>query len=151
MCGRFSLFFFNEVLPDILIKNNYRFCVAGDISLVNSKPLTLAVDKLMTDTAPFNKGKFYVCINYDPIEELNSAIMSSESMDMETVLKNLYVKEPIDICLRTGFENRISAFLPLQNSYAELYFIKKYFPDIQISDLEEVINDFQNKHRRFGK
>jgi undecaprenyl diphosphate synthase len=55
-----------------------------------------------------------------------------------------------DLLIRTSGEMRISNFLLWQMSYTELYFTKKYWPDFEKKDLQDAINDFQSRDRRFG-
>ncbi|MFA6216617.1 MAG: isoprenyl transferase [Candidatus Omnitrophota bacterium] len=55
-----------------------------------------------------------------------------------------------DLLIRTSGEMRLSNFLLWQLSYAELYFIKKYWPDFRKKDLIEAIEEYQKRHRRFG-
>ncbi|MGM0602851.1 MAG: isoprenyl transferase [Bacillota bacterium] len=65
---------------------------------------------------------------------------------------NLYVPElpDVDLLIRTGGDKRISNFLLWQLAYAELYFTDKYWPDFTEKDLDEAIEDFKNRDRRFG-
>ncbi|MBU4224130.1 undecaprenyl diphosphate synthase family protein, partial [Patescibacteria group bacterium] len=42
-------------------------------------------------------------------------------------------------------------FLPWQGVYSEIYFSPKMWPDFSEKDLEEAIEEFQNRQRRFGK
>ncbi len=66
---------------------------------------------------------------------------------------NLYtsdIPDP-DIVIRTGGENRISNFLLWQMAYSELFFIDKYWPDFTRFDLEEVLQQYENRNRRYGK
>ena len=37
-----------------------------------------------------------------------------------------------------------------QAFYAEIYFVDTYFPDFLENNLEEAINYYQNRDRRFG-
>jgi len=55
-----------------------------------------------------------------------------------------------DLLIRTSGELRISNFLLWQISYAELYFLKKYWPDFKRQDLIEAIEAYQKRERRFG-
>jgi tritrans,polycis-undecaprenyl-diphosphate synthase [geranylgeranyl-diphosphate specific] len=55
-----------------------------------------------------------------------------------------------DLILRTGGENRLSNFLPFQSVYAELFFLKKKWPEINKKDFMNVIQDFSKRQRRFG-
>jgi len=56
-----------------------------------------------------------------------------------------------DLLIRTSGEMRISNFLLWQISYSEIYLTKKLWPDFKRKDLEEAIEDFQGRQRRYGK
>jgi undecaprenyl diphosphate synthase len=56
-----------------------------------------------------------------------------------------------DLLIRTSGQMRISNFLLWQLCYSELYFPKKYWPDFKARDLEEAIQEYQKRERRFGK
>ncbi len=55
-----------------------------------------------------------------------------------------------DLLIRTGGEERISNFLLWQSAYAELIFVKRFWPDFDASDLGSAIADYQSRERRFG-
>ena len=57
----------------------------------------------------------------------------------------------IDMLIRTGGELRLSDFLPLQLQYAELFFLKKLFPDITGDGIEGAIGEYYSRERRFGR
>ena len=57
----------------------------------------------------------------------------------------------IDVIVRTSGEQRISNFFLWQGAYAELFFVDKLFPDVTPADLEQVLDQFQGRSRRFGK
>ena len=56
-----------------------------------------------------------------------------------------------DLIVRTAGEQRLSNFLTWQSVYAELLFIKKYWPDFTKRDLLAVIEEFSRRQRRYGK
>lgn len=56
-----------------------------------------------------------------------------------------------DIVIRTGGEMRTSGFMPWQSSYTEYFFVDKYFPDLSQEDIEQFVQEFGNRQRRFGK
>ena len=56
-----------------------------------------------------------------------------------------------DLLIRSSGELRLSNFLLLQLSYAELYFAAKYWPDFHREDLLEAIAEFGRRERRFGR
>ena len=55
-----------------------------------------------------------------------------------------------DLILRTAGEYRLSNFLMWQASYSEFAFVEKYWPDFTPSDLEEVLEDYSMRQRKFG-
>jgi undecaprenyl diphosphate synthase len=57
-----------------------------------------------------------------------------------------------DIVIRTSGEYRLSNFLLWQLAYAEMFFIPKQWPELEKSDLLQVIRTYANgRQRRFGK
>ena len=56
----------------------------------------------------------------------------------------------VDLLIRTGGERRLSDFLLWECAYAELHFTDKRWPDFGATDLENALDDFQSRQRRFG-
>jgi len=56
----------------------------------------------------------------------------------------------VDLLIRTGGERRLSDFLLWECAYAELHFTDKRWPDFGAADLENALDDFQSRQRRFG-
>ena len=56
-----------------------------------------------------------------------------------------------DLLIRTGGEMRISNFLLWQSAYTELYFTETLWPDFGPQCLEDAINTYQSRERRFGQ
>ncbi len=57
----------------------------------------------------------------------------------------------IDLFIRTGGESRISNFLIWQSAYAELYFTDVLWPDFNADSLNDALNWYASRERRFGK
>ena len=57
----------------------------------------------------------------------------------------------VDLCIRTGGEQRISNFLLWQLAYAELYFSELLWPDFKHEAMRAALADFACRQRRFGK
>ncbi|HLJ38555.1 MAG TPA: polyprenyl diphosphate synthase [Steroidobacteraceae bacterium] len=57
----------------------------------------------------------------------------------------------VDLHIRTGGEQRISNFLLWHLAYAELYFTSRLWPDFSVTDLEEALEFFATRERRFGQ
>ena len=55
-----------------------------------------------------------------------------------------------DLMIRTSGEYRISNFLLWQLAYTEMYFTDVLWPDFDGNELENAINCFSNRDRRFG-
>ena len=75
-----------------------------------------------------------------------------EDIDEESFGTYLYthsLPDP-DLLIRTSGEMRISNFLLWQISYSEIYVTKTLWPDFTKKDLEEAIQEFRRRERRFG-
>lgn len=55
-----------------------------------------------------------------------------------------------DLFIRTGGEERVSNFLLWQLAYTELYFTTTLWPDFDQNSLDDAINSFKGRQRRFG-
>lgn len=55
-----------------------------------------------------------------------------------------------DVLVRTS-EQRISNFLLWQMAYSELIFLDKFWPDLDESDVEYIIQEFSKRKRRYGR
>jgi len=56
-----------------------------------------------------------------------------------------------DMIFRSGGEKRLSGLLPWQTVYSEFYFSDKLWPEITKEEFAAAINDYRQRHRRFGK
>ena len=59
-------------------------------------------------------------------------------------------RSDVDLLIRTGGEKRLSDFLLWECAYAELLFTDRMWPDFDETDLEEALNEFHRRERRFG-
>jgi undecaprenyl diphosphate synthase len=55
-----------------------------------------------------------------------------------------------DLFIRTGGEQRISNFLLWNLAYTELYFTDTLWPDFDVRALEQALEHFASRQRRFG-
>ena len=56
----------------------------------------------------------------------------------------------VDLLIRPGGEKRLSDFLLWESAYAELLFTDRMWPDFNETDLEEALQEFSRRERRFG-
>ncbi len=55
-----------------------------------------------------------------------------------------------DILIRTSGECRLSNFLLWQLAYSELFFVRKYWPQLTQADLASILRQYAQRHRRYG-
>ena len=85
-------------------------------------------------------------------ESVKNEIIEPDEIDEETFRDYLYTREmeDPDLLIRTGGEMRVSNFLLWEISYAEIYVTPVYWPDFRKANLENALNDFAKRERRFG-
>ena len=121
------------------------------------KKLPLEIKKILkktiNDTKKNKRIIVNLAINYGSKAEILNAIKkNNKTINQENLQKNFYTKNMPnpDILIRTGGHQRLSNFMLWQLAYAELYFLKKLWPDFQRSDLKKIITDFKKIKRNFG-
>lgn len=57
----------------------------------------------------------------------------------------------VDLLIRTGGERRLSDFMLWECAYAELFFTPRMWPEFEVGDLTEAVDDFLGRERRFGR
>ncbi len=57
----------------------------------------------------------------------------------------------VDLLIRTGGEKRLSDFLLWECAYAELYFVDCLWPDFDERALDEALDEYERRDRRFGR
>lgn len=145
--------------PDL---ENVRIRVLGDISKLDAG-LQNSIKKAIARTENNTGLILNVAFNYGGRDEITKAVqhiatkvknneLSIEDINEDTVSQELYTKgqpDP-DLLIRTAGEQRTSNFLPWQLVYTEFLFIDKYWPDFSESDLDEAIEVFNRRNRKFG-
>lgn len=104
-----------------------------------------------------------IAMNYGSRDELVRAVklisqgvkngeIDINSIDEDLVSSNLYTSgqpDP-DLIIRPSGEYRISNFMLWQSAYTEFVIMNKLWPDFTTDDLDEAINIFNSRNRRFG-
>lgn len=62
----------------------------------------------------------------------------------------LELSDSVDLVIRTGQEMRLSGAPPLPCAYAEFFFPKEFFPELDVPQLEAIWAEFKARNRRFG-
>ncbi|MDC8804991.1 polyprenyl diphosphate synthase [Halomonas pacifica] len=79
--------------------------------------------------------------------ELDPAEIDEVALDREISLAE---DAPVDLCIRTSGEQRISNFLLWQLAYAEFHFSPLLWPDFDAAAFDLALDDFARRQRRFG-
>lgn len=84
---------------------------------------------------------------------VKSGDMEPDEIDEKTFSENLYTADTPDpeIVIRTSGEYRVSNFLLWQMAYSEFFFPKKHWPDFTKDDLQDILDNYKLRNRRFGK
>jgi undecaprenyl diphosphate synthase len=138
-----------------LIGKNVRVKVMGGIKNLPTQ-LCEAMDGLVESTKNGSELLLQICLNYggrlEIIEAVNKAIRGGATqIDEQIITNNLYSNLEPDLILRPGGEKRMSNFLLWQSAYSEIHFLDSLWPDITEKEFALVINNYQNRERRFGK
>ena len=139
-----------------LAANNAKLLILGSRDRVGTR-LNKSLDKAEEITKHCTGITVCFCFNYGGEKEIadaaNLAVTSGEKITPETIRAHLYHPEVpnIDMVVRTSGEERISGFMLWRSSYAEFMFIKKYFPEMTEKDITNIVTEYNNRNRRFGK
>ena len=141
---------------------NIKVKVLGDISALSEK-MQKSINRCMEKTKDNTGLTLNVAINYGGRDEIIKAVrkiskqvkegnLQVEEITEETISNNLYTagQPDPDLLIRTSGELRTSGFLPWQIVYSEFLFIDKNWPDFEEKDLDEAIEIYKKRNRKFG-
>ena len=85
-------------------------------------------------------------------QRVQSGSLAAAAIDEDCFTRYLFtagLPDP-DLLIRTSGEQRISNFLLWQSAYSEFFFTKTLWPDFSKHDLEDAIDEFCGRDRRYG-
>lgn len=122
------------------------------------------IEKIEKDTADNDKFTLCIALSYGSRQELVAATkkiatsvaeghLSVNDINEKLINDSLYTKDipDPDIVIRTSGEQRISNYLLWQIAYSELFFTDTLWPDFSAEELKDIINQYQQRERRYGK
>ena len=154
------IYYFNEKL-DRVCKEGIKVVFSGRKEPLRKDVLD-AMDSIVAKTKNNTDCILNICLNYGGQEEIvdaslkiadsiNNGTLQKEDLNRETFFKYLYQDlPPIDLLIRTGKEHRLSNFMLYESFYAEIYFVDTYFPDFKEVLLQEALDYYALRDRRFG-
>ncbi|HVZ11910.1 MAG TPA: polyprenyl diphosphate synthase [Patescibacteria group bacterium] len=150
--------YFDRLVKDAL-EDNVRLVHLGRRDRLPESLLKKIVS-LEEKTREFTDYTLNIALDYggrDEILRAVSRIMNKEERIMNEEEFGKYLdtggqKYPDpDLIIRTSGEMRMSGLLPWQSVYSEYYFFEKYFPDLSEQDIDQALEEYKNRKRRFGK
>lgn len=153
---------FFEKYKESIKKGNVKFVVIGRRDNLSIE-LQEKINELENMTKTNNGLTFIMAFNYggkyDIIEAVK--IISKKVKNNELKIEDITEKSfdnylltkdfpDVDLMIRTSNQIRISNFLIWQIAYSELYFTKTLWPDFSPKDLDDAINAYNKRTRRFG-
>lgn len=154
-------FFIERDLAE-LRSNGVRVRILGDKE--NLAPDVRALlERAETTTAHLSKQNLYIAFNYGARDEIVRAArklaqaaaagtLDPQAIDHDafaSALDTQGVPDP-DVIIRTSGEMRLSNFLLWQAAYSELVFTNTYWPDFTAAVLDDALETFRGRTRRFG-
>jgi len=141
---------------------NIRIKVLGDITKLQ-EGIQESIRNCIERTKNNTGLTFCIALNYGGRNEIQEAIkkivkdiknekISEQEITEDLISNYLYTRDipDPDLIIRTSGEIRLSGFLTWQSVYSELYFIKKNWPDFTEQDLDEAIEEYNKRTRKFG-
>jgi len=120
-----------------------------------SVPLQKALAAAEAATEAGRKLEIRIAVDYSSRDAILDAAMrlkkSGEAASREAFSRLLGDAPDVDLLIRTGGEQRLSDFLLWECAYAELLFTKRMWPEFARSDLEQAIEEYYSRERRFGR
>lgn len=128
-----------------------------------SSGILKSIDNAIERTKNNTGVTFNVAFNYGGRDEIVKSVrkiaedikqnkIGIDNITEDLISNNLYtsgIPDP-DLMIRTSGEIRTSNFLPWQLVYSEFYFTEKLWPDFTEKDLDEAVEEYNRRNRKFG-
>jgi len=145
-----------------LHRNGVRLKVIGELGRLAPDIISL-IEQAEAVTRDNTRITLTIALSYGGRAEIVAAVraiaaqvargsLAADAVDENCIARHLFtadIPDP-DLLIRTSGEQRISNFLLWQCAYSELVFTKTLWPDFSKSDLEQAIDDFCGRERRYG-
>lgn len=152
-----------QMLEDYLAKEretfkeeNTKFVHSGRRDRIPSS-LAKLIEEVEAETKDCDGFTLHLAVDYGGKDEILRAAQKVESgkwkMENGDVIREHLDHSDlpdIDLIIRTSGEQRTSNFFLWQSTYAEWDFVNTLFPDFGVEDLQNAVDRFAKRTRRFG-
>jgi undecaprenyl diphosphate synthase len=145
-----------------LHRNGVRLKVIGQLNSLAPDIVSL-IEQAESVTRGNSRITLTIALSYGGRAEIVAAVRSiaaqaacgelvAAEVDEDCITRHLFTAEipDPDLLIRTSGEQRISNFLLWQCAYSELVFTKTLWPDFAKPDLEQAIDEYCGRERRYG-
>ena len=152
--------FFSKYLKELMDKN-IRIETIGDLAPFPENTKKVLINAI--DETSHNTGMILVfAMNYGGRTEIVEAAKKYQIAVMNGSMKGpltednfeqfLMTKDypPLDLCIRTSGEQRLSNFLLWQLAYSELVFTMTAWPELSVEEFKDLLKVGLSRERRFG-
>lgn len=146
-----------------LQKNKVRILFVGERQMLDTD-IVVKMNEIEQQTASNSDFTLCLAISYGSRQEIIHAArraaemvkrgeITTEDIDEKLFSGLLYTKDipDPDMVVRTSGEQRISNYLLWQIAYSELYFTDVLWPDFGRKELDDIIQNYNTRERRYGK
>jgi undecaprenyl diphosphate synthase len=155
---RLFLWIFKHELEN-LKRHGVRVQVLGN-KLRIGKALLKAVHQAEDETRHNTRGTLLFCLDYGGQQEIVEAMKqlvaegaNPSELTVESISEKLHADgvPPVDLIIRTSGEQRLSNFMLWHAAYSEFMFTETKWPDFSVEELNEMLDAYVQRQRRFGK
>ena len=144
--------FIKSDLPEF-VANDVKLKILGDWKGLDPDIVEMLEDALAQTAS--GRSTLAVALNYGSQQEIARAAARAASegdVTVDTIAAHLDTADlpPLDLLIRTSGEVRLSNFLLWQAAYAEMWFTDVLWPDFTLEHLQQALDDFAARERRYG-
>ena len=149
---------FSKLLDDLISKNNIKIKIFGkrDNLPEKIKEIFDEAEKLTNKNTNLNLN---LAFNYGFKDEIKQVLLNFKNnlnninLDNDKDINSLFylgsLPDP-DLLIRTGGYKRISNFIMYNLTYSELFFTKTLWPEFNLKEFEQIIDDYYKINRKYG-
>lgn len=154
-----------DTFADEFMAQGVRIYPIGDIARLPENT-RMKLQEAVNKTASNTTLTLIVGLSYSARWEINNALhkvleaVKKGSVNVDDLLNDALAIEPFlttagipdpDLLIRTGGELRVSNFLLYQMAYTEMFFTETLWPDFDAASLQEALDSYALRNRRFGR